>query len=141
MFIAVAVVSGTVISSILKVLFDRPRPDLTGIARVFTASFPSGHATISAVVFLTLGALLAERAPTPRLGVYYLSVAAILAILVGVSRVYLGVHYPTDVLAGWAEGIFVATVVYMLATKMLPKVLLSPKVDNDIDGGNLTQVK
>lgn len=104
LFIAVAVVSGTVISSILKVLFDRPRPDLTGIARVFTASFPSGHATISAVVFLTLGALLAERAPTPRLGVYYLSVAAILAILVGVSRVYLGVHYPTDVLAGWLIG-------------------------------------
>lgn len=103
-FVAVAVVSGTAISTALKVVFDRPRPDLTGVARVFTSSFPSGHATVSAVVFLTLGAILADRAPTPRLRAYYLYVAAILTILVGVSRVYLGVHYPTDVLAGWLIG-------------------------------------
>ncbi len=103
-FVAIAVVSGTAVSTVLKVIFDRPRPDLTGVARVFTSSFPSGHATVSAVVFLTLGAILADRAPTPRLRAYYLYVAAILTILVGVSRVYLGVHYPTDVLAGWLIG-------------------------------------
>ena len=60
MFVAFAVVGGTTISTVLKIVFDRPRPDLAAAARVFTASFPSGHATVSAVVYLTLGAMLAE---------------------------------------------------------------------------------
>jgi undecaprenyl-diphosphatase len=103
-YLVVAVAGGITISSVLKVLFDRPRPDLVGVARVFTASFPSGHATLSAVVYLTLGALLAESASNGRLKIFYLASAALLAFIVGVSRVYLGVHYPTDVLAGWSIG-------------------------------------
>lgn len=126
-FIAVAVVSGTALSSVLKAVFDRPRPDLTGIARVFTASFPSGHATISAVVFLTLGALLAERASTARLRAYYLCVAATLAILVGLSRVYLGVHYPTDVLAGWLIGTAWALICVALARFMRERRSMRPR--------------
>ena len=59
-FMAFAVLGGTILSTVLKMLFDRPRPELTGVAEVFTASFPSGHATISAVVFLAIGAMLAE---------------------------------------------------------------------------------
>lgn len=103
-FMVFAVVSGTAISTVLKILFDRPRPELTGVARVFTSSFPSGHAAVSAVVFLTLGAILAQASPERRLKVFYLTVAIVLTLLVGVSRVYLGVHYPTDVLAGWSIG-------------------------------------
>lgn len=103
-FMVFAVVGGTIISTVLKMLFDRPRPDLTGAAQVFTASFPSGHATVSAVVFLTIGAMLAESSPERRLKLFYIGVAIALTVLVGLSRIYLGVHYPTDVLAGWSLG-------------------------------------
>lgn len=103
-FMTFAVVSGTIISTVLKLLFDRPRPALTGVAEVFTASFPSGHATVSAVVFLTIGAMLAEASPERQLKRFFVGVATGLTVLVGVSRIYLGVHYPTDVLAGWSLG-------------------------------------
>lgn len=103
-YLIVAVVGGTIISTVLKSLFDRPRPALAAVARVFTASFPSGHATVSAVVYLTLGALLAEITPLRSLKVFYVAVAIILTLIIGVSRVYLGVHYPTDVVAGWSIG-------------------------------------
>lgn len=104
LFLTASVLGGTIVSTILKILFDRPRPDLTGVAKVFTASFPSGHATISAVVYLTLGAILAEIAATRRLTIFLFSAAAFLTIIVGLSRIYLGVHFPTDVVAGWSIG-------------------------------------
>ncbi|OEO28531.1 hypothetical protein VW23_004325 [Devosia insulae DS-56] len=103
-FMGFAVVGGTIISTVLKMLFDRPRPDLTGVAEVFTASFPSGHATVSAVVFLTIGAMLAESSSERQLKRFFVGVAIVLTLLIGVSRIYLGVHYPTDVLAGWSLG-------------------------------------
>lgn len=100
-----AVLGGQVISTGLKALFDRPRPDLiSGAPHVFTASFPSGHAMLSAVTYLTLGAMLARLEPRRRVKVYFLVVALTLTVLVGVSRVALGVHWPTDVLAGWCVG-------------------------------------
>jgi undecaprenyl-diphosphatase len=102
--LAFAVIGGAILSTGLKALFDRPRPDITDVTRVFTASFPSGHATVSAVVFLTIGVMLAEAAETVRLRVFYLGVAILLTLVVGVTRIYLGVHYPTDVLAGWLLG-------------------------------------
>lgn len=104
LFVALSVIGGTIISTVLKALFDRPRPDLTGTVEVFTASFPSGHATASAVVYLTIGAILAERAATWGLRAFYIGIAVLLTLLIGSSRVYLGVHYPTDVLAGWSIG-------------------------------------
>ena len=104
LFLSVSVLGGTIVSTVLKMLFDRPRPDLTGVAKVFTASFPSGHATISAVVYLTLGAILAEIAATRRLTIFFFFAAAFLTIIVGLSRIYLGVHFPTDVVAGWSIG-------------------------------------
>ncbi len=103
-FLAGAAASGAIISTVLKALIDRPRPDLTGLTRVFTASFPSGHATSSAVVYLTIGALLAATATRRREQVFYWAVAVFLVMIVGLSRIYLGVHYPSDVLAGWLIG-------------------------------------
>jgi len=103
-YVALAVVGGTIVSSVLKVLFDRPRPDIPGAPHVFTASFPSGHATLSAVVFLTLAAILSAATPVRRLQLLYLGVGLFLTAIVGISRVYEGVHYPTDVLAGWMMG-------------------------------------
>lgn len=104
LFVLIAVIGGTVISTGLKALFDRPRPDLTGAVEVFTASFPSGHATVSAVVYLTIGAILAQRDPRVSVRIFYIAVAALLTFIIGCSRVYLGVHFPTDVLAGWSLG-------------------------------------
>ena len=91
--------------SVLKAVFDRPRPDLVShLALVTDASFPSGHAMMSAAIYLTLGALLAQTQPLTRMRIYILSVAVVLVLLIGVSRVFLGVHWPSDVLAGWCLG-------------------------------------
>ena len=99
-----AILGGMAISHLLKEVFDRPRPDIDHAVRVFTASFPSGHATLSAVTFLTLAALLTRTKARRGVKIYFVSVAVVLTILTGVSRVYLGVHYPSDVLAGWCVG-------------------------------------
>lgn len=104
-FLLVAMVGGTLLSTLLKMGFDRPRPDLVAHgAQVYSASFPSGHALMSAVAYLTLGALLARIQKGHRLKLYFLGIAVVLTLMVGVSRVYLGVHWPTDVLAGWCIG-------------------------------------
>jgi undecaprenyl-diphosphatase len=71
---------------------------------VFTPSFPSGHALASAVVYLSLGVFAARAAPTRAMAVFVMMVACALTLLVGASRIYLGVHYPTDGLAGWLIG-------------------------------------
>ena len=102
--VVVAVAGGMLISTILKHLFDRPRPDLATTVKVFTASFPSGHATLSAITYLTLGAMLAQVHPLPRVKTYIAAIAILLTAAVGISRVYLGVHYASDVLAGWCLG-------------------------------------
>lgn len=100
-----SVMSGTLVSQLLKVGFARPRPDLVPHAtEVFTASFPSGHAMMSAVVYLTLGTLLARTESRRRVKSYVMAVAAVITLLVGLSRIYLGVHWPSDVVAGWALG-------------------------------------
>ncbi|HEY8605644.1 MAG TPA: phosphatase PAP2 family protein [Noviherbaspirillum sp.] len=103
--VALSVSLGIALSSALKWVFARPRPDLVPHAtEVYTHSFPSGHAMLSAVVYLTLGALLARSRAETGVKIYLLSVAVLLTLVVGVSRVYLGVHWPSDVLAGWAVG-------------------------------------
>jgi undecaprenyl-diphosphatase len=104
-FVAVSVAGGTLISTVLKLSFDRARPDLVPHAvEATSASFPSGHSMLAMVTYLTLGAVLAEAQPSPRIRIYLLGWAVFLAFIVGLSRVYLGVHWPTDVLAGWCVG-------------------------------------
>ncbi len=95
---------GMLFSTLLKELFDRPRPDIEHAAKVFTASFPSGHATLSAVTFLTLGALLTRVTTDRKSKIYFMATAIVLTVLVGLSRLYLGVHYPSDIIAGWCVG-------------------------------------
>ncbi|MDP1632305.1 MAG: phosphatase PAP2 family protein [Caulobacter sp.] len=96
---------GVAISQGLKLVFgrDRPEPALR-LVEAINASFPSGHAMLSAVVYLTLGALVARFAASRRVKVFAFAGAAVIAVLVGLSRVYLGVHWPSDVLAGWVLG-------------------------------------
>lgn len=111
-----ATVGGVLIGSIIKHLVNRERPPREyQAAYVFTRSFPSGHSMLSAVVYLALGALLAQ-VTTPRvLKVYIISVALVVTFLVGVSRVYLRVHWPTDVLAGWTAGLVWAILCLFIA--------------------------
>ncbi|MGR9087011.1 MAG: phosphatase PAP2 family protein [Gammaproteobacteria bacterium] len=105
LFMLAATTGGTLVAALLKTGFDRPRPNLSldGVY-VYTASFPSGHAMVSALVYLTLGAMIARLTPRVRLKLYVLTVSFMLTALVGFSRIYLGVHWPSDVLAGWAAG-------------------------------------
>jgi undecaprenyl-diphosphatase len=101
----VAVAGGMLLSSALKAGFARPRPDLVPHgAYVYTASFPSGHALMATATYLTLGALLARILPDRRTRLFLLAMAIVLSLLVGISRVYLGVHWPSDVAAGWMAG-------------------------------------
>ena len=104
-YLLAAVGSGVALSNTAKALFDRPRPDLVphGSA-VYTASFPSGHSMMAAVTWLTLAVLVATTFTERRLKLYVVALAVLVTIAVGLSRVYLGVHWPTDVLAGWAAG-------------------------------------
>ena len=100
-----AVVGGAAVNSLLKIGFDRPRPEFIAPAlRVFTPSFPSGHASASAATYLTLAALLARTAVSRGLRVFFIIAGILLTLAVGISRIYLGVHYPTDVFAGWCIG-------------------------------------
>ncbi len=105
LLVIVTVGGGMALSTLLKLAFQRPRPDLVPHgAEVYTASFPSGHAMLSAVTYLTLAALLIQVQVQWRAKTYVLALAVLVTLLIGVSRVYLGVHWPTDVLAGWCIG-------------------------------------
>ena len=105
LFVLLSVGGGVLISESMKWAYARPRPDLVPHgAEVYSASFPSGHSMMSAVVYLTLGALLARTQSNRVVKSYVLTLAIVVTLLVGTSRVYLGVHWPTDVLAGWSLG-------------------------------------
>ena len=119
LYVLAAVASGALVSTLLKMGFDRSRPDLVPHGQiVYTSSFPSGHSMLSAIVYLTLGALLASSQMNFRLRAYLIGVAVFLTVFVGVSRVYLGVHWPTDVLAGWAAGAAWALFCWAVAEKL-----------------------
>lgn len=102
---AVAVIVADISSETLKYLYDRPRPTLVPHGSyVYSASFPSGHSTMAAATFLTLATVIASLEPRRATKGLVYAVAIALTVLVGFSRVYLGVHWPSDVLAGWSLG-------------------------------------
>jgi undecaprenyl-diphosphatase len=104
-FMLASIISGTIASHFLKLVYDRPRPDVVDhLVEIHTASFPSGHATMSAVVYLTLATLVVRLVDNMAVRIYVIAVAIFLTFAVGMSRIYLGVHWPSDVAAGWALG-------------------------------------
>jgi len=116
LFLLFAILGGLLLSSMLKNGFDRPRPELVSHgSHIYTSSFPSGHSMLSAVVYLTGGALLAMVHSAHRVRVYLIGCSILTTLLVGVSRVYLGVHWPSDVLAGWAAGAAWAAACWLVA--------------------------
>jgi len=118
--VAGASITGVVLSQSLKIGFGRPRPELVPqLVEVHSLSFPSGHAMHSAVIYLTLGALLARFHKRKRERALIMLYAVLVTMMVGASRVYLGVHWPTDVIAGWALGAAWAALWWLFAWKFL----------------------
>jgi len=130
LFVCGSIGSGLLVSSLLKDSFDRPRPDLVP-HEVYAASysFPSGHSMLSALTYLTLGAILARSHERKLLKAYFLLLATFLTGLIGVTRVYLGVHWPTDVLAGWTAGAVWALVCWLLARWLQTRHTLEPEAE------------
>ena len=111
-----SVITGAVVMRFLKLGYDRPRPELVEHgALVTSASFPSGHSMMAALVYLSLGLLVARTQSRRRAKIFVLGVAITVTVAVGISRVFLGVHWPTDVAAGWALGAAWALLVWMTA--------------------------
>ena len=116
LLVVVAITGGYILSNTLKTLFARPRPSVVPhLSEVVSASFPSGHSMVSSVVYLTLGVLLARTVARRVERIYFIVASILLTVLIGLSRVYLGVHYPTDVLAGWSAGMAWALLCWMVA--------------------------
>lgn len=106
----------SIATMVLKDIIDRPRPALVPhLTEVYSASFPSGHSAMAAATYLTLGMLLARVHSGRRMKAYLVGVMIVVTVLVGVSRIYVGVHWPTDVLAGWALGTLWAIGVWTVA--------------------------
>jgi undecaprenyl-diphosphatase len=106
LLLTVSALGATAFSTVLKLVIDRARPDAAepGL-RTFTASFPSGHALLSAAIILTIGGLIAFAARRRSESITVMVIAAVLTLVVGASRVALGVHWPSDVIAGWGLGL------------------------------------
>ena len=116
LLVLLAVGGAMIWSPLLKEGFQRARPDLVPHGQyVYTKSFPSGHSMLAAAAYLGMGALLARVQGRRRLKVFLISFAVLLTLVVGFSRVYLGVHWPTDVLAGWTAGGIWALLCWFLA--------------------------
>ena len=116
-----AVLVGQALAELTKHLVGRNRPDLVPhLDQVYSASFPSGHSAMSPIVYFTLAGILAAGEANRAAKTLLLAVAALLVLAIGASRVYLGVHWPTDVLAGWAMGTAVALVATLVLHRLAP---------------------
>lgn len=102
-----AVVGGGVITPVLKTIFDRPRPQILELRAHFTessAAYPSGHATMSMVTLVTIAFIIHRLSRHRWMGVIAGGLAGVVILLIGLSRLYLGLHFPSDVIAGYAVG-------------------------------------
>lgn len=119
LLIVFATVTGAGVTQGIKAVAERPRPHIVPhLMEVTSLSFPSGHSMMSSVVYLTLGVLLGQTMARKREKAYLICAALVLTILVGLSRIYLGVHFPTDVLAGWSAGVAWALLFWLIAWEL-----------------------
>lgn len=139
LLVFVAVAGGQMLSTLLKEAIARPRPDLVAhAAETMTPSFPSGHAMLSAVTYLTIGALLASTHDSRRLKAFFVGLAIVITFAVGLTRVYLGVHYPTDVLAGWCLGAAWAAMCWTVFHALQIRGFVKPATHDMINEGDET---
>ena len=114
LLLVIGLAGGLALSEGLKAVFERARPPLEyQSVHTLNASFPSGHALLSAVFYLTLGVMLTRAFPQRRLKAYVMGMAIVMTLLVGTSRIYLGAHWATDVFAGWSVGAAWAMVLWL----------------------------
>jgi len=112
-----ATIGGALLMAGLKEFIGRTRPEVvTHLLEEKSLSFPSGHSMMSAVIFLTQAVLLSKIETNRKIKIYIIFVALLLMLLIGISRIYIGVHYPTDVLAGWVAGISWALLCWYIST-------------------------
>jgi undecaprenyl-diphosphatase len=125
--VAVSSFGGMMLSWLLKGQFGRMRPSVVPhLVPVSSPSFPSGHSLLSAVVYLTLGVLLARATSDRRAKTYFIALAATITVLIGLSRIYLGVHYPSDVLGGWVVGLIWALLCGGVARELQRRRMIRP---------------
>jgi undecaprenyl-diphosphatase len=126
--VLVSIGGGALVSTLLKGWFERPRPsNVVHLTEVNSLSFPSGHSMLAAVTYLTLGSLLARTTADRRIKIYILTCAVVLTGIIGTTRVFLGVHYPTDVLAGWCAGISWALICSLVARSLQKRGAVEPE--------------
>ena len=129
------VVLAQALAEVAKAVINRPRPDLVPQHDIiYSASFPSGHAMMAPVVYLTLAAIVAAGHPHTAIKATLLLGATALVLVVGVSRVYLGVHWPSDVLAGWTLGAMVALAASVVPFQTAPRQASAAEVKADEAG-------
>jgi undecaprenyl-diphosphatase len=112
--------------NLLKIAFGRPRPDLLAELPVLSASFPSSHAAMATAIYLMVALVIAGAAPRPALGHLAVAVAIALGAAIGTSRLYLGVHWPSDVLAGWLLGLLWALATMRIGDRLAARGRLEP---------------
>ncbi|RZJ41410.1 MAG: phosphatase PAP2 family protein, partial [Brevundimonas sp.] len=116
LLLVVGLIGGVGLSEGLKALFERERPPIAYQAvETLNASFPSGHALLSTVFYLTLGVMLTRAFPQKRFKAFVLGSAVTIALLIGLTRVYLGAHWASDVIAGWCAGAAWAMALWLVA--------------------------
>ncbi len=126
-FVAISILGGWLLSNAMKIGVARPRPDIVShLVDVHDLSFPSGHAMLSAVTYLTIGALLCQTENSRTIRIYTMTLAVVLTLAVGCSRIYLGVHYPTDVLGGWCAGAVWAAGCWLIGRRILKRYQTQP---------------
>lgn len=136
LMLGLSLAGGLGLSEVLKQVFERTRPpEIYHAAGYLNASFPSGHALLSTVFYVTLGAMLARTLKTRAQKVYALAIGLLLAMLVGASRVYLGVHWASDVLAGWCVGAAWAMACWLLEWAIERKTNAIPSPDKPAESG------
>ena len=114
-WLAASIIGASIANAGLKSILHRPRPELAPhLAVVSNASFPSGHAMISAAIYLTIAVMLSETRPKRSARIFLMAFAGLLVLLIGCSRIYVGVHWPSDVLAGWSLESVWALVVFAI---------------------------
>jgi len=114
---SIGVIISCILNNILKVIFARERPNLIQLVKEKSYSFPSGHAMINMTLYSLLAILVYKNIKNKPLKYLLTLICVLIPTLIGISRVYLGVHYITDIIAGWIAGLLIAVITYQIYIK------------------------
>ena len=115
--VVISVIVAAVSNNLLKILFERPRPDFLRIINADSYSFPSGHAMISMALYFTIAIISIKYIKNKKFKYGIFIFCLLMPLLIGISRIYLGVHYFSDVIGGWVLGFVIAAIVSAIYIK------------------------